>query len=133
MTAKAVNLPLLAAEMAAAGVPYAVRESSGGLFELLEPTLAAQAVFDAHDHTQLAPVPVPVEVDSAPAKVVLLRAGVLDAVEAAVAGYPREVQIWFRDSNKWQRGNTYVAGIGAELGLSDSQIDDLFRAAALLA
>lgn len=130
---KLVNLPLLEAEMAAAGVAYAISGDLEGGFVLLEPSPAAQAVFDAHDASKPAPVPVPASVPSAAAKVTLLRAGLYDQVASAVAAFPREVQFWFAYATDWERGNTYVAGIGAQLGLTEDMIDGLFRSAALLA
>lgn len=76
--------------------------------------------------------PVPRSVTGAQAKIALLRAGLLAQVKTVVAAYPEEVQIWFSDAQVWERNNPYVLGIGLELSLTDDQVDDLFRAAALL-
>ena len=66
------------------------------------------------------------------ARIVLLRRGLLDDVEALIAKYPREVQIWFSHAQNWERGNPYIAGLSLELGLSDEDIDALFTEAAIL-
>lgn len=74
--------------------------------------------------------PVPESVTSAQAVVVLAEEGILDTVEAIIALYPRTVQIWFERANTWERGNPYIMGLGMELGLTEVQVDDLFRKAA---
>jgi uncharacterized spore protein YtfJ len=66
-------------------------------------------------------------VSSAQAKIALFRAGLLDTVQSAVTG---EAAIWFADALTWRRDNPNVVGIGAALGLSDAQIDELFAVAA---
>lgn len=77
------------------------------------------------------PPPVP-EPTGAQCKIALYEAGLLDDVEDAIAAHPyRPVQLWYASANTWRRDNPYVQAIGVELGLTDEQIDDLFRAAAL--
>jgi hypothetical protein len=66
-------------------------------------------------------------VSRAQAKIALHRAGLLDAVQSAVTG---EAAIWFSDALTWRRDNPNVVGIGAALGLSDADIDELFAVAA---
>ncbi|PIK74807.1 hypothetical protein [Methylobacterium frigidaeris] len=80
----------------------------------------------------VAPLALP-DVSSAQAKIQLARAGLLPAVKSAVAAAGTEVEIWFSDARTWQRGNPYVAALGAALGLSAGEIDDLFRQAAAIA
>lgn len=77
--------------------------------------------------------PFPSVVSASQAKIALFNAGYLDDVEAVVAAHPyRIVQIWFTDANTWERGNPYVQAIGAEIGLTDEQMDELFIAASLI-
>ncbi|PZR92231.1 MAG: hypothetical protein DI537_13665 [Stutzerimonas stutzeri] len=77
--------------------------------------------------------PVPNTVTRAQALMALYRAGLLDAVESALGSHPYPpVRIWFQNALNWERGHVYLQAIGAELGLDDDQIDDLFRAAARL-
>jgi hypothetical protein len=76
---------------------------------------------------------VPVLVSAAQAKIALSNAGLLDEVEAAISVHPyRAVRIWCADANQWERGHPYVQAIGAELGLAEQAIDDLFVAASRL-
>lgn len=73
------------------------------------------------------------DVSSAQAKIALIRAGHMPAVRAAVAAASEETQVWFSDARTWQRHNASVVAVGASLGLSDSEIDALFRDAAAIA
>jgi hypothetical protein len=76
------------------------------------------------------PVPVPEIVSRFQARAALMDAGLLDAVEAAIdqAG-PRERLAW-AETVEWNRDSPTIAAIGAALGLTSDQIDDLFRRAA---
>lgn len=76
---------------------------------------------------------VPQAVGSAQAKTALFNAGLLAAVEAAIdaAEYP-PLRIYYASATEWQRHHAYLLGIQAEVGLTDAQVDDLFRAAAQL-
>lgn len=80
--------------------------------------------------------PVPAEVTMRQARLALLAAGLLDDVEAAIAGMDEPAktaaQIEWEYSNALERDNTLVAILGPALGLSTNQVDDLFRAAAQL-
>lgn len=77
------------------------------------------------------PAPVP-DVTSAQAKIQLLRASFLVPVQEAVKAIGGETEIWFNDARTWQRNNPHVVEIGAGLNLKPAEIDDLFRAAALI-
>ena len=59
----------------------------------------------------------------------LLQAGVLDALEAWVATQSRETQIEYAARGEWRRDWPLVATGAAALGLTDAQMDDLFRLA----
>ena len=76
-------------------------------------------------------------ISRAQAKIQLLRTKgsakgktLLDDVTAAVSAAGGEVAIWFADAATWQRSNPHVAELGSTLGLSSSDIDGLFKAAA---
>ena len=77
------------------------------------------------------PSPEPVETVSAmQARIALRRAGLLAQVEAAVAQGDDELQDAWEYAIEWKRSSPTIAAIGTALGLSEAQIDDLFRAAA---
>lgn len=78
------------------------------------------------------PPPVPHQVTTAQCRLALYDAGLLDDVEAMIATHPYPpVRIWFAHAQNWERNNPYVAAMAIELGLTEAQVDDLFRAAAL--
>ena len=64
------------------------------------------------------------------AKAALDDAGLLDQVEAYMQGddVPRRVKLAWQEAS-FRRGSKMVADIGAELGLTEEQIDGLFIAA----
>jgi hypothetical protein len=72
---------------------------------------------------------VPAEVPQWQARRALLDAGLLDAVEAAVAAATRDVQIVWEYAPNIVRNSPFIAAMGPALGLSDAQIDALFIAA----
>jgi hypothetical protein len=76
------------------------------------------------------PPGVPRQVPRWQARRALLNAGLLDAVEAAVAAADRHVQITWEDAPNIVRDSPFIAAIGPSLGLTDAQIDALFVAAA---
>lgn len=69
----------------------------------------------------------------AQARIALYQAGLLDKVEAKVASaeYP-PVRIYFDNAAEWRRDHPYIQGLAMDLGLTDDQVDNLFRAAARL-
>lgn len=66
------------------------------------------------------------------ARLALHGAGMLPAVEAYMATAPKPVQIEWEFADTVRRTSDLVTGIGAELGLTDGQIDALFVAAKAL-
>ena len=64
------------------------------------------------------------------AKAALDDAGLLDQVEDYMAGedVPRRVKLAWQEAS-FRRGSKMVKDIGAELGLSEKEMDDLFKAA----
>lgn len=78
------------------------------------------------------PAPVPVEVSRGQAKQALLASGQLDQVEAAIAGASRQVQIYWSDFPTFHRDHPTLLTMAAALGMSSDDVDNLFRAAALV-
>lgn len=80
------------------------------------------------------PAPVPGEVTRRQAKIVLSRAGLLSKADVAIAameGQPgEEARIDWADASTFRRDNPLIAGMASALGLSDDQVDTLFRQAA---
>lgn len=66
------------------------------------------------------------------ARAALHNVGLLASVEAAVAAADPFVQIAWQDASEFRRGSPTIAALAAALGLTDVQLDDLFRAAALI-
>lgn len=82
------------------------------------------------------PVPVPGSVTMRQARLALLGAGKLAQVDAAINAMPEPMRsaalIEWQYSNEVQRHNGFVAALGPALGMTEAQIDQLFRAAAAL-
>lgn len=78
------------------------------------------------------PVPVPEEVPQWQARRALLAAGLLSSVEAAVAAASQDIQITWEYAPNIVRDSPFIAAMAPALGLTDAQIDDLFRAAAAI-
>ena len=78
------------------------------------------------------PAPVPAEVPQWQARRALLAAGLLTAVEAAVAAASQDIQITWEYAPNIVRNSPFIAAMAPALGLTDAQIDDLFRAAAAI-
>lgn len=81
--------------------------------------------------------PVPANVTMRQARLALLGAGLLDDVDAAIAANPDPVQrkaaqIEWEYANTVERGSTFVQQLGAGLGLTEQQLDELFTTAATL-
>lgn len=96
-------------------------------------------LWDGEQFTPAPPAPpvVPSAVTMRQARLALLGAGLLDDVDAAIASIPdpvtrRAAQIEWEFSNEVQRHNAFTAMLGAGLGLTASQIDQLFIQAATL-
>lgn len=79
-----------------------------------------------------APPVVPASVSPRQARLALLRAGLLDQVEAAIKAGTKQAQIEWEFGLEVRRDHEWLAAVAGQLGLSDAQVDDLFRAAAAL-
>jgi len=83
------------------------------------------------------PVPVPASITMRQCRLQLLTIGMLDDVDAAINAIPdegqrRAAQIeWEYAAEVW-RTSAWVTNLGAALGLTEAQLDDLFIQAATL-
>ena len=79
---------------------------------------------------ELVPVSVPQQVTMRQARLELLSRGLLDDVEAIIAAAGRKAQIEWEYASLVERGNLVIAVVQQQQGMTDEQIDDLFREAA---
>lgn len=63
------------------------------------------------------------------ARAALHAAGLLASVEAAVAQADEFTKIAWADAVEFRRNSPTIAGLAGAVGMTDTQIDDLFRAA----
>ena len=77
------------------------------------------------------PAPAPV-VTMRQARLALNTAGLLDAVNAAIANADNITKIYWETSPTVARDNTVLLAVADGLALSDEQVDDLFALAATL-
>lgn len=63
------------------------------------------------------------------AKAALMQAGLLDAVEAAVANGDALTQLAWAEAMEMRRNSPMIATLADDLDLTPEQVDDLFRAA----
>lgn len=79
-------------------------------------------------------VPVPVRVTKFQAKAALHLAGLLDAVESLMAdpATDRITRLAWSESLHFERRSPMIAAMSARLGLSETQVDDLFKSAAVI-
>ena len=73
--------------------------------------------------------PVPQQVTMRQARLALLGAGLLDDVEAVITAAGREAQIQWEYASVVERSNPVIAIVQPQQGMTDAQIDDLFREA----
>jgi hypothetical protein len=107
-----------------------------GLTVQIETLTAEKADLEAEVARLTALVPPDVDVNGVPAvitcvqgRLALLQAGLLDAVESSISEASREVRIFWEFAVEWHRTNAVLVSLGQSLGLSDLQVDDLFRLA----
>jgi hypothetical protein len=75
------------------------------------------------------PLPVPPVIPAWKGKAALREAGLLDAVEAAVAASGGRIQDAWSGAPVWDRGSEFLAAITSQLGLTAEEADRLFREA----
>ena len=75
---------------------------------------------------------VPQVVSAFQAKAALMQAGLYDAINAALTSpeAPPLARLAWETARDFERGSPTVAGIGAQFGLTDAQLDALFTSAA---
>lgn len=76
------------------------------------------------------PDPVPETVSRFQARAALLDAGLLGAVEVALADAGPLAQLAWAEAVEFRRTSPTIAALSAAIGLTDEQVDSLFRAAA---
>ena len=76
--------------------------------------------------------PVPQQVTMRQARLELLKRALLDDVEAVITAAGREAQIQWEHASVVERSNPVIAIVQQQQGMTDAQIDDLFREAAKL-
>lgn len=112
-------------------VPAGYVVPAGSLLEMVPPEVADALSF-AWPETEPEPPSVPQEVTNFQARAALLRAGLFEVVDAAIMALPRTKEAWqaWEYANTISRGGALVNAMAFSLGLTEAQIDDLFRAAA---
>lgn len=73
--------------------------------------------------------PVPPVIPAWKGKAALREAGLLDAVENAIAAAGGRVQDAWAGASEWDRSSEFLLSLAAKLGLTTNQIDEMFRAA----
>lgn len=76
--------------------------------------------------------PVPAKVSAMQLKQALLQLELLDLVEAAVAGGPRALQIYFAETSEFHRIHPELVALATALGKTAEEIDQVFRLAATI-
>lgn len=76
--------------------------------------------------------PVPQQITMRQARLALLSAGLLDDVEAVISAAGRAAQLEWEYAAVVDRSNPAVAAVQQQQGMTDAQIDDMFREAAKL-
>ena len=132
---------LYATGTSSAGTPlfYAGPQVPDGFSEV-EADAYVEALTEARAAAQVAAAAIIMPVSRAQALIQLRRTPstatgktLRDDVEAAVAEAGGDVEDWYQFAATWVRDNPYVGQLGTKLGLTDAQIDDLFRQAAKIA
>lgn len=82
--------------------------------------------------TPSSPPSVPASIPSWKGKAALREAGLLDAVEAAVAAAGGRVHYAWVGASEWSRDSDLLQSLAAVLGLSHQELDGLFRAADMI-
>lgn len=78
------------------------------------------------------PVPVPALVSARQIKLALLSDGLLDQVDTFATAQDRAVQISWEYATEFQRQDALLLAMATAFGMTDEQVDDLFRLAATL-
>jgi hypothetical protein len=73
--------------------------------------------------------PVPPAIPAWKGKAALREAGLLEAVEAAVGAAGGRVQDAWAGASEWSRDSDFLLSLAIGLGLTEQQVDDMFRSA----
>lgn len=76
--------------------------------------------------------PVPTSVSPRQIRQALTRANLRTQVESAVASGDQDLKDWWEFATSFERSNIHVTEMGQALGVSPTQLDDLFTLAASL-
>jgi hypothetical protein len=76
--------------------------------------------------------PVPSSIPAWKGKTALREAGLMDAVEAAIGAAGGRVQDAWASASEWSRDSEFLLALAGELGLSQAQVDQMFREAATI-
>lgn len=87
-------------------------------------------VFSAEEFYK--PQPAPSCVTPRQIRLALTQAGLRSVVEQAVAGGSQDLKDWWEYALEIERNNSLVVGMAQQLGITEQQLDDLFRLAATL-
>jgi hypothetical protein len=97
------------------------------------------AIGDLYDGTTFTrppapPTPIPQTVSRFQARAALYQAGLLDQVETLMSDPATDMmaKLAWADAQEFKRSSPTIATLSAELGLTDTQLDDLFRQAATI-
>lgn len=120
--------------------PFVGKEDGPDIMSLVQ--AAANEVQSAHDAAMNPPPLTPQEaleqeratmvVSRFQARAALFNAGFLAAAESAISGASDLAQLAWQDAWEFRRNSPTVAAIAGTLGLTDTQLDDLFRQAATI-
>ena len=108
---------------------------SDELMEQYKPGLTkmTEAEFEAFRNPPPGPAPVPETVSRAQGKMALVQAGLWGAVETAVDAMTGNdkimAQIALNDTTDWRRDSPFLTQMADAVGITESQLDDLFIAA----
>lgn len=94
----------------------------------INPEPVTDAHLQAFNETMRAEVVIPA-ITRAQGRLTLHRAGLLEQAEAVISGADIEARIWYEDAQHWERDHPVVIAMGAAMGLTPEQIDQLFLAA----
>jgi hypothetical protein len=97
------------------------------------------AIGDLYDGTTFTrppapPTPIPQTVSRFQARAALYQAGLLDQVETLMSDPATDMiaKLAWADAQEFKRESPTIKALAAELGLTDTQLDDLFRQAATI-
>ena len=125
------NGTVIAITEAAEGLDLHYQTDAAGAWVAFVPDAYAQ-VGDGWNGTAFTYLQTPQTVTMLQARLALDQTGLAAAVAAVIATQPQATQDYWNFSQSVNRNNPIVVNLGAALGLTTAQIDDLFRAAAAI-